>query len=659
MKLAVLGGVKAFIGDDPVPLRSRKANALLAYLALSGKVCLQREFLAGLLWSDVETAKARSSLRQSVTELRSAFGETTDFLIIGRSEITLRMTEVRTDIDEILEAIAAGQVPDVMLTRTAIVDSILHGFEDLGDSFGEWLNEFRTATERRIMELLEAGYRDPEADYSTRKRMAESALLLDPMQESACRDLMMLAAEAGDLGTALRAYERLYTTLDQEMGMEPSPATQDLVVRIKQGEFEPQPDPGAAAPAAAPRPAHVLARPTDIPRLAVMPLQVLGAGDVPDHLAEMLLDDIVCKLAGLKEPAVISSNSTRTFSSDGSDAMAVRDKLDAQYALYGKIGRLGTKYRLSVELNDLRAITVVWAGTFDIAEEELFLTLSLIAGQIANQLVPSLNGTELRLTASYQPRDLTAYHLTLRARELLFDLDLTSFDEARKLLTLALEKDASFVPAYVTYANWYSLRMGQNWSEDKKQDQSALVEIVQSALRLPGHNSQAIAMLGHNQAVREGQFGDAMASFNRALETAPNDAETLMWTAPTLAFRRQTELALDRAEQAIRLSPQDPLLFRYEHFLAIPCLFDGQIERAAELAQSSMRRNPHYTSNIRLTIAALVELGRLPEAKDLVAAVVAQEPSFSIGAFVKGAHYMDAELRQYYAQLLEKAGLPN
>lgn len=238
VKLAVLGGVKAFVDGEPVHLRSRKAHALLAYLALSGKVCLQREYLAGLLWSDVETAKARSSLRQTVTELRAAFDDTTDFLIIGRSEITLRMTSVSTDIDEILAEVASGHVPDIMLTRTSIVDSILYGCEDLGESFTEWLNEYRTSTERRILEFLEAGYQNPKNDYSTRKRMAESALLLDPMQENACRDLMMLAAEAGDLGTALRAYERLYTTLDEEMGMEPSAQTQELVVRIKQGEFD-------------------------------------------------------------------------------------------------------------------------------------------------------------------------------------------------------------------------------------------------------------------------------------------------------------------------------------------------------------------------------------------------------------------------------------
>lgn len=83
VRLAVLGGVKAFVDGEPARMRSRKAHALLAYLTLSGKVCVQREYLAGLFWGDVETAKARSSLRQTVTELRNAFDSRTKLLIIA------------------------------------------------------------------------------------------------------------------------------------------------------------------------------------------------------------------------------------------------------------------------------------------------------------------------------------------------------------------------------------------------------------------------------------------------------------------------------------------------------------------------------------------------------------------------------------------------
>jgi DNA-binding SARP family transcriptional activator/tetratricopeptide (TPR) repeat protein len=656
VRLAVLGGVKVFMGGEPVPLRSRKAHALLAYLALSGKVCLQREFLAGLLWSDVETAKARSSLRQTVTELRATFADT-DVLIIGRSEITLRQTELSTDLHDVLRALERGEVPDVMLSRTSIVDSLLYGFEDLGEGYSEWVQELRIATERRMQQLLAAGYGNDTADYATRKRMAESALLLDPMQEDACRALMKLAAEAGDLGTALRAYERLYTTLDEEMGMEPSSRTQDLAVRIKQGEFEPPPPPpqqqraGPRAPAR-PQPA------AGIPRLAVMPMRLLGPDRAPDHLPEMLLDDIVGKLAGLREPAVISSASTRAFAADQPHAEALRDRLRADYALYGRIGRMGDTYRLSTELVELRGESVVWADTFSMPEPELFLTQSLIAGQIANRLVPSLNGTELRLTASYQPRDLTAYHLTLRARELMFEMDRSAFDEAGELLDLALEKDARFTPAYVSYADWHSLRVNQAWSADPAAEWQALEAKARAAMQLNGLNAPAMAMLAHNLVILARGQAEAQRLFDAAVDSAPNDASTLMWTVPALAFRRSGRAAVDRAQQAISLSPSDPFLFRYEHFLSIAHYFAGDLEAAAEAGLASMRRNPHYTSNLRLTGAALAEIGRMDEARAIARLVREEEPGFTLGGFVRRASYMHPEDAQRIGQQLLRLGLP-
>lgn len=336
----------------------------------------------------------------------------------------------------------------------------------------------------------------------------------------------------------------------------------------------------------------------------------------------------------------------------------MRDRLDAQYALYGKIGRFGESYRLSVELIDLRSAVVIWADTFTIGEQQLFLTLSLIAGKIANQLVPSLNGTELKLTASYQPRDLTAYHLTLRARELMFELERDPFFEAGKLLQLAVEKDASFAPAHVTYADWFSLKIGQRWSTDPDADRVALEETARTASRLAGMNAGAMALLGHVLAVYSNRSDQSMGLFEKALQAAPNDADTLMWTVPTLAFRLRNEVAVERAKKAISLSPADPFLFRYEHFQSIAHYIAGNCAEAAEAGLKAHRRNPHYTSNTRLTIAALVESGEMAEARRLAERAMTEEAEFRVGAHVRSAVYMHPEDSQRFGQSLLRVGFP-
>src|SRR5436305_14769100 len=49
---------------------------------------------------------------------------------------------------------------------------------------------------------------------------------------------MQVHAEHGDVAGALRIYKALWDLLDEDYGMEPSAATQDLVAKVKLGEFE-------------------------------------------------------------------------------------------------------------------------------------------------------------------------------------------------------------------------------------------------------------------------------------------------------------------------------------------------------------------------------------------------------------------------------------
>ena len=58
-----------------IELRTRKAGAVLSYLALSEAKQESRERLVGLLWSRSDEEKARASLRQVVRELRSTLEE--------------------------------------------------------------------------------------------------------------------------------------------------------------------------------------------------------------------------------------------------------------------------------------------------------------------------------------------------------------------------------------------------------------------------------------------------------------------------------------------------------------------------------------------------------------------------------------------------------
>jgi DNA-binding SARP family transcriptional activator/Tfp pilus assembly protein PilF len=654
----VFGGVGLSVGGKDIRLANRRARALFAYLALGEVRRERRERLASLFWGDTNDRNARSSLRQVLFEARDALGLFgCSALVSERDYVEIVADAIDVDLAAILRQVEDGLVPDALQTQPRAAETLLAGYEDLGSAFEQWIREIRRAAQDKLLRALEKGYEDTALPRKQRRSLAEAALRLDPLHEAACRSVMRLAAEDGEIGPALRAYAGLYEQLGRELDMEPSIATQELVAHIKQGQLE--------APQAAAVPAQlsgggpsVRATAAGVPMVAVMPFRSIGPDLVPSYFAEGIVEDTVRMLATLREPVVISSNSTRGYDGQALDLHQIGQTLGAQYVVSGTIRASGKRLRLAVELAEVMRSTVLWSDAFDATEPTLFETQSELAAMIARTLVPRLRDAELQHSRRQRPENLTAYHLMIQARDLIFRLERPTFEEAGELLRRAIKLDPGYAPTHATLADWHSLRIGQGWASDVASDTHKVEAAAQSAIELDSTNGRALALLAHNRTILGRHYDEALNLIDRALAASPNDAEALMWSSPTLAYTGQPEEALKHAERAISLSPQDPFLFRYEHFMCIGHYAAGNYGAAAHWGRRSLHRNSRYISNLRMTAAALVGLGRASEARPLVDKVMQLEPGFRVGPMIARQAFRDDERREQYGRHLTDAGLP-
>ncbi|MCT8159450.1 BTAD domain-containing putative transcriptional regulator [Pseudoruegeria sp. SHC-113] len=658
LQISVIGDVEIRLSGEAVLTGKRKALALLTYLALVAPHRFPRSVVAGLLWEDVSEAAARNSLRQILSDVRKAFtGPAEPLVAIDRETIGLDLENTSIDAVTLMDDLAAGQLPDVLQANPELPDLLFRGLDGIGSEFDSWLREMRRVFEEQLTERLGKLIEPGQAAEDIRLKAAGILLRLDPYNEKACRVVMAISAGQGETREALKAYDALFQRLEEEMDIEPSPQTQDLAVKIKMGEFSVEPSPAPAAPTAGPAgPAAPLGQ-NGPPRLAVFPFQNLGPDDVPDYFVDGILEDTVCMLASLKEPRVLSSNSTRGVNLRERSAQDRARDLGANYTVFGSIRRAHQRYHISVQLVEVGTELVEWARTYTASENELFDIQSHIAGSIANRLQPSVQTAELRRTNGFKPADLSAYHLTLRAKELAFRLNRESFGEARDLLVMAAEKDPTFAPTFIALTDWYSISLGQGWSSDVGKDWRALEDAASQALRLSGESGRALAMYAHNRAIHGGARSVSHQMLERALEHSPSDAETLLWTVPTFAFQGQAALAVQNGQRAMTLSPQDPFMFRYEHFLSIAQYVEGNYEEAARLGLDSYEKNPSYTSNLRMTAASLMETGRTGEAQELVAVMKRLDPDYSLQKFQENQPFDDPKVGQRYVTVLRDAGL--
>src|SRR5512139_65280 len=123
-------------GEDLTP-RSRKARALLAYLAISGRPA-SRDRLADLLWSDRGEEQAKSSLRQALFELRHIddAGVLTE---TARDDVELSGLRATTDLLLIEEAAARDDHRLLLAMLNAADSGLLTDLDGLDPEFDTWL----------------------------------------------------------------------------------------------------------------------------------------------------------------------------------------------------------------------------------------------------------------------------------------------------------------------------------------------------------------------------------------------------------------------------------------------------------------------------------------------------------------------------------------
>lgn len=224
---------------------TRKALAVAARLALSdGPV--SRDTLAALLWPDSEEAKARSSLRRTLSSLRSVVGG--DALRADRQNVRFGLDSIWIDVVELESSFQATKEhghPEADLCDRCfshldgVVDlyqgDFLSGFSLRGSpEFETWVTTMAEHYRRLAASALErlAAGRAARGEYSIAVAAARRWLEVDPIHEPAHRYLMLLHAWMGDRAGAIETYRECVRLLRVELGVAPLEETTELYEAI-------------------------------------------------------------------------------------------------------------------------------------------------------------------------------------------------------------------------------------------------------------------------------------------------------------------------------------------------------------------------------------------------------------------------------------------
>jgi len=302
----LLGGLRVSgPSGSEIRIPSRKAQGLLACLALRLGAPVTRDHLAALFWEDADPELGRASLRQALAALRRCLpSESLGALVADATHVGLDAARVQCDVQRLRDLMREGS-PNALAKAADRYDGVLlPGFDARAPAFEAWLEEQRRALRREWLQALQRAAAQCRAvgDLPGAASALSRLVTAEPANESAQRDLMDVFARQGLFTEALRQYRLCSEALRRDLDVAPDPATEALyreILRRRRGNAPAAETPGDASPpgeAAQLRPSNVaadtaVAPVTTLREVVVLVARIGRAGGARDDDPESLRDD--------------------------------------------------------------------------------------------------------------------------------------------------------------------------------------------------------------------------------------------------------------------------------------------------------------------------------------------------------------------------------
>ena len=256
------------------------------------------------------------------------------------------------------------------------------------------------------------------------------------------------------------------------------------------------------------------------------------------------------------------------------------------------------------------------------------------------------------------PESLAAWEFYQRGLSHFYRHDKTSFDKATRLFEEAVALDPGFAAAHanLAYNLWNSVTLG--YAEDTATVLAAGRAAAEQAVTLDPNDPLAHTALGRLYLVA-GEIERAVGEMQTAIALNPNYARGHYGLG--YAYHRgadQAELALPHYDNALRLSPHDPLrwavlMLKGSALSELGC-HDEAIKNCRQACQFP---DAGYLPHMHLGVA-LAGAGKMHEAEAAIENALQLQPALSIG-LVRGS-YVDTHETNLMNLLdgLRKAGLP-
>ena len=320
------------------------------------------------------------------------------------------------------------------------------------------------------------------------------------------------------------------------------------------------------------------------PSIAVLPFQAIGDGKLGSLVADAVPAELISALSRLRWLFVIARGSSFRFRGFDTPPEKIGELLNVGYLLSGMIEVLGDSLTVSVELIYARNGAVIWSDRLSTSSDKLTGTREHIIADVVAALELNIPANEAAAAKRMRENEFTAwthYHLGLHH---IYRFNRSDSEIAGNHFKRATELDPEFARAWaaLSLAHWQKAFMG--FGDDRR----ALVGVTENAAtrayEIDPQDSFVLYNMGRSQWLK-GDLDGSVEWLDRAVHLNPNFAQGYYAQAFAHALSGRSTPSLAASQQAIELSPIDPLYYAMIGTRALSMIAEENYTEGSELAE--------------------------------------------------------------------------
>lgn len=262
-------------------------------------------------------------------------------------------------------------------------------------------------------------------------------------------------------------------------------------------------------------------------------------------------------------------------------------ELGVRYVLEGSVRKAGGRVRITCQLVEAATAAHLWAERYDRSLDDVFALQDEITLAVVAAIEPSLRAAEIEQVKRKRPESLDAYDLVLRA-----------LPEVYTGMPAGAANGLAFVKRALLLEPKYALAHGlASWAHEilfvragmREENCRGAIDHAHAAIAYGRSDPMALTFGAFSVALVEHDQKTAFEAFEEAVKLCPSCAPAYIFGSCSLSFAGQAERGIDWGEQAVRLSPFDPLRYVAYHGISLGNFHLGRYEQAADAARKAIQ----------------------------------------------------------------------